>query len=56
MKRGTYTVDETVERLGPNGPARATVYKAVHDGQIPSIKIGNRLLIPAAWLDRVLEG
>ena len=36
--------------------SRGATYEAVHSGQIPSIKIGRRILIPAAGLARVLEG
>ena len=30
-------------------------YEAAHKGEIPIIKIGNRMLVPRAWLDRVLQ-
>jgi len=49
--RVTLTVKEAAEVLGV---ARNTCYEAVHRGEIPTIRIGNRLLIPVAGLRRLL--
>ena len=49
----TITVDELRSILGIG---RDTAYKAVRNGQIPSIKIGNRFLIPKRRLEKLLEG
>lgn len=38
-----YTVDQVSEILGIS---RASAYKAVHRGEIPSIRIGKRILVP----------
>ena len=38
------------------GLSRGAMYEAVRTGQIPSIRIGRRILIPCAALDRLLEG
>jgi excisionase family DNA binding protein len=48
----TYSVAEAAQRLGLN---RDTAYRAVHSGTIPSLRIGGRLLIPRAALDKMLE-
>lgn len=36
--------------------SRGLIYVAIHTGQIPSIRIGRRILIPRVALDRLLEG
>ena len=44
---GTVTVDES---------AGLVVYEAVRKGQIPSIRIGKRVLVPRAALELLLRG
>ena len=51
QKRLTYSVDEAAAVLGVN---RVTVYEAIHNGTIPVIRFGRRMLIPKAHLDRLL--
>ena len=48
----TLTVKETGKllRIG-----RTNMYSAVKNGQIPSIRIGKRILIPKAALDKLLH-
>lgn len=48
----TFTVEEAGEKLGIS---RALAYEAVRTGQIPSIHIGRRILVPKAALARLLE-
>ena len=48
-----YSVAEAGKRLGLS---RGLMYEAVRTGQIPSIKVGRRILIPRVALDRLLEG
>ena len=38
------------------GLGRNATYKAVNNGQIPVVRIGRRLLVPRAALDRLLAG
>jgi excisionase family DNA binding protein len=52
-KRLTLTVEEAAEILGLS---RAFAYEAVRRGEIPSIRIGRRILVPKAALDRLLSG
>jgi len=47
------TVDEVAQVLRIN---RNTAYRAVHDGTIPSLRIGDRLLVPRVRLDALLAG
>jgi len=35
--------------------SRGLMYEAVRSGQIPSIRVGRRILIPCAGLQRLLE-
>jgi excisionase family DNA binding protein len=53
QRRMTLTVNETAERLGIG---RNQAYEAVRNGQIPAIRIGKRLLVPEAALERLLAG
>ena len=51
------TVEPTVsvERAGAIfGISRASAYGAVHDGSIPSIRLGRRLVVPTAAILRML--
>jgi excisionase family DNA binding protein len=45
------TVDELAAALNVG---RATAYNAVNAGQIPSIRIGKRIVVPTAALRRML--
>ena len=51
--RLTYTVEEAGALLGIG---RNSAYEGVKTGDIPSIKIGNRILIPKAALEVKLTG
>jgi excisionase family DNA binding protein len=47
----------SVERAGRLlGVSRGSAYEAVRRGEIPSIRIGNRIVVPTAALVRLLEG
>ena len=47
------TVEEARMLLGLS---RGLIYEAIRKGQIPSLKIGRRILVPKAGLQRLLEG
>lgn len=49
----TLTVDEVAAALSIS---RASAYQAIHAKELPSIRVGRRLLVPKAALDRLLEG
>jgi excisionase family DNA binding protein len=51
--RATVSVIEAAKRLGIG---RNQAYEAAHKGEIPVIKIGKRLLVPLAALERMLNG
>ena len=52
MERATYSVPEAAKRLGVG---RGTAYEAVRKGQIPSIQVGGRILVPREALEKMLE-
>jgi excisionase family DNA binding protein len=49
----TISVEEAAHRLGIG---RNQAYQGAKSGEIPSIKIGKRILVPLAALDRMLAG
>ena len=49
----TLTVTECAKCLGIG---RNSAYEAVSRGEIPVIRVGKRLLVPKAALDRLLSG
>lgn len=51
--RLTLTVEEAAMLLGIS---RAFAYEAVRRGEIPSIRIGRRVLVPRVALDRLVNG
>ncbi len=48
----TITVPEAAKKLGIG---RNQAYEGVKAGEIPSIRIGGRILVPRAALERLLE-
>jgi excisionase family DNA binding protein len=53
IERKTLTVTEAAKALGVS---RNKAYEAVRRGEIPTIKIGKRILVPVAALERMLQG
>ena len=51
--RLTMTVTEAGKLLGIG---RTSVYAAIHKGELPSFKIGRRILVPTSALARKIEG
>lgn len=50
--RKTITVPEAGEQLGLG---RNAAYEAAKRGEIPTVKIGRRLLVPRDAVDRILQ-
>lgn len=53
VERGTYTVPQAGKRLGIG---RNAAYEAARTGQIPTIRIGRRIVVPIVALERMLKG
>ena len=51
--RKTLTVDEVAEILRIS---RNSAYEGVKNGQIPSFRVGKRILVPAVGIERMLNG
>jgi excisionase family DNA binding protein len=51
MERQTLTVEQAAEVLGVG---RNSAYEAVRRGEIPVVRIGRRLVVPRAALERML--
>jgi len=49
----TYTVTEAAELLGIS---RSSAYECVHRGEIPSLTLGRRVVIPRRALEALLDG
>jgi excisionase family DNA binding protein len=52
MEAQTLTVPQAAKLLGIG---RGTAYEAVNRGDIPSIRVGRRLVVPKAALERLLS-
>jgi excisionase family DNA binding protein len=52
-ERLTLTIAETAKRLGIG---KNQAYEAAKRGEIPTVKIGKRILVPVAALERKLQG
>lgn len=52
-ERLTITIPETAARLGIG---RNQAYEAARRGEIPTVRIGKRLLVPIVQLERMLTG
>ncbi|MEE9201814.1 MAG: helix-turn-helix domain-containing protein [Dehalococcoidia bacterium] len=48
----TLTVPQAAQALGI---CRGTAYEAARRGELPTVRIGRRLLVPRAALERLLE-
>ncbi len=52
VERATYTVPQAGKRLGIGKNA---AYEAARTGQIPTIRIGRRIVVPIAAFEKMLE-
>ncbi len=53
QERKTLTIDEAAKLLGVG---RNQAYEAARRGEIPTLRIGRRLLVPRAAFERMLNG
>ncbi len=52
-ERQTYKVEEAAKILGIG---RNLAYELVRSGQIPSLRLGRRIVVPKGVFDRLLSG
>ena len=53
LNRETLTVAEAAQMLGIS---TESVYQGARRGEIPTLRVGRRVLVPAAALTRLLDG
>ena len=53
QERGAVSVEEARHLLGLG---RSAAYDAIRSGEIPSVRVGRRLLVPVPALLRLLDG
>ena len=53
MEKLTLTITEAAQLLGIS---RTTAYELARQGKIPVLRLGKRLVVPKAALERMLEG
>jgi Helix-turn-helix domain len=53
---GTVSVTEAHRLIGERQISRHAIYDAVKRGDIPSLRLGGRILIPREWHTRQLKG
>ena len=51
-ERQTFTVDEVAKILGIS---RGTAFSRIHTGEIPSLRLGHRILVSRTALSRLLD-
>lgn len=51
-ERKFFTVSQLVEYLGQGVISRGTIYLMIKKGDIPTVRIGERILIPASWVEQ----
>jgi len=49
----TVSVDTAGRMLGISLP---TAYKLIHTGELPSVRLGKRILVPRVQIERLLNG
>lgn len=53
--RKFFTVSQLVTYLGDGVISRGTIYLMIKKGEIPTVRIGERILIPASWVDQFIN-
>ena len=54
-ERKFFTVSQIVGYLGDGVISRGTIYLMIKKGEIPTVRIGERILIPASWVDQFIN-
>jgi excisionase family DNA binding protein len=51
-ERKFFTVSQLVDYFGNGVISRGSVYLMIKKGEIPTVRIGERILIPASWVEQ----
>lgn len=54
-KRHFYDLEELRTEVFDNRLSKAHIYNSVKRGEIETIKIGGRLLVPATWVNKLIR-
>lgn len=54
-ERKFFTVSQLVEYFGNGVISRGSIYLMIKRGEIPTVRICERILIPASWVDQFIE-
>lgn len=53
-ERKFFTVSQLVDYFGNGVISRGSVYLMIKKGDIPTVRIGERILIPASWVEQFI--
>ena len=53
-ERKFFTVSQLIEYFGNGVISRGSVYLMIKKGEIPTVRIGERILIPATWVEQFM--
>ena len=54
-ERKFFTVSQLVEYFGNGVISRGSIYLMIKRGEIPTVRIRERILIPASWVDQFID-
>ena len=49
-----FTVSQLIEYFGNGVISRGSIYLMIRKGEIPTVRIGERILIPATWVEQFM--
>lgn len=53
-ERKFFTVAQLIEYLGNGVISKGSIYLMIRKGEIPTVRIGERILIPATWVEQFM--
>lgn len=53
-ERKFFTVAQLIEYLGNGVISKGSIYMMIRKGEIPTVRIGERILIPATWVEQFM--
>ncbi len=53
-ERKFFTVSQLIEYFGNGVISRGSIYLMIKKGEIPTVRIGERIFIPATWVEQFM--
>lgn len=53
-ERKFFAVSQLIEYFGNGVISRGSIYLMIKKGEIPTVRIGERILIPATWVEQFM--